>query len=154
MLKVWRGKNNTLFAECTACGSFGTANHLQLKQKLEPEIEAALERHTAHMIVLRSHFMRAAGVIAKQVHDGSMSRDDGTKQIRGLYENHVAQVMLGQAALPDPSGEVAELATNCPWCNIAEEAEVETLPEGKDHPDFELAKPIAAYMAKNLKKEG
>jgi hypothetical protein len=63
MLKVWRGKG-TIFAECTDCGSYGSAAHLQIKTQMAPEIAQALERHTAHMMSLRGHYQTAAQSIA------------------------------------------------------------------------------------------
>lgn len=152
MLKVWRGKHNRLFAECTTCGSYGTAGHLKPKIKMEPEIEEALERHTAHMFALRSHFTKAANAIAIQIRDGSLARRDGAAKIRDIYTNHVAQVQLGQASLPDPSGKVTELATNCPWCGVDEPVEIETLPEDKDEPDFSQARAVVDFIKKNMKK--
>jgi hypothetical protein len=142
MLKIWRGKN-TLFAECTTCGSYGTANHHQPRIKMDPDIEEALERHTARMLALRSHFTKAANLVANQIRDGSVKRSDGTKKIRELWETHVAQVKLGEASLPSPEGKVKELASNCPWCGVAgEETEVEVLPEDVTEPAFSLAKKI------------
>lgn len=139
MLKIWRGKN-TLFAECTVCGSYGTANHHQPKVTMDPDIEAALERHTAHMITLRSHFTGASNLVANQIRDGSVKRSDGAKKMRELWENHVAQVRLGEASLPSPDGKVKELATNCPWCGAAgEDTEVEVLSDDVTEPQFSLA---------------
>jgi hypothetical protein len=142
MLKVWRGKS-AIFAECTACGSYGTANHLQPKIKMEPEIEAALERHTAHMMALRSHFQNAAGAISTQIRNGSMSRNDGGQRVKELWLNHVAQVRLGEASLPSPDGKVKELVSACPWCNtVSDEIEIEALPDDVAEPAFSLAKKI------------
>jgi hypothetical protein len=152
MLKVWRGKQGKLFAECTACGSYGTAGHIERKVKMTPEIEAALERHTAHMMTLRKHFEKASGTIAEQVRNGSLLRSEGTEKIKQLWINHVAQVHMGMSSLPDPEGKVTELATKCPWCSIVEEAEIGTLPEDKDHPDFELAVPVQKHLQKQLEQ--
>ena len=147
MLKVWRGKS-TIFAECTVCGSYGTANHLQPKVKMEPEIEAALERHTAHMMALRSHFQKAAGEISTQVRNGSMTRQEGGNKVKDLWLNHVGQVRLGEASLPSPEGKVKELVANCPWCGTKnEEVEIETLPEDMTEPDFSVAIPVKKYLA-------
>lgn len=148
MLKVWRGK--MIFAECTTCGSYGTAPHLKVTYKMSPEIEAAVERHTAHMMALRTHYTGAAGAIAQQIKNGSMSRKDGTIKIRSLWENHVAQVRLGEAGLPDPAGKVTEIVSACPWCEIIEEVEIEKLPEDKLEPDFEQAAAVREYIAKNM----
>jgi hypothetical protein len=142
MLKIWRGKN-ALFAECTTCGSYGTANHHQPKVSIDPEIEAAIERHTAHMMTLRSHYTKAANSIANQIRDGSLGREGGTKKIRDLWDHHVAQVRLGEASLPNPDGKVKELAAVCPWCGAAgEETEVELLPDDVTEPEFSLARRI------------
>lgn len=76
-----------------------------------------------------------------------MTRKDGMEKIKGLYENHVAQVRLGEASLPSPDGKVKELVATCPWCGSNhEEVEVEVLPEGKTEPDFSLAqgRPVLA----------
>lgn len=152
MLKVWRGKGGRLFADCTSCGSFGTAGHLQPKVRMEPEIEAALERHTATMITYRKHFEKAAGVIARQVKDGSLHRRDGASKIRDIWTNHCAQVRLAEASLPDPAGKVTELATNCPWCGVPEEVEIETLPEDKDEPDYPQAVSVKEFIVASMKK--
>jgi hypothetical protein len=142
MLKIWRGKN-TLFAECTACGSYGTANHHKPAVRIDPDIAAALERHTAHMMALRSHYARSAGQIANQIRNGSLGRNDGTKKIRDLWDNHLAQVQLGEASLPSPDGKVKELAATCPWCGTAgEETEVEVLPDDVVEPPFSLARTV------------
>lgn len=141
-----------MFAECTACGSYGTAGHLQPKLKMEPDIEAALERHTAHMMTLREHFKKAANTVSAQIRDGSMSRKDGADKIRDIYINHVGQIRLAETMLPNPEGKVAELATNCPWCNVPEEVSIETLAEDKDEPDYEQAKLVADYLKKSAKR--
>jgi hypothetical protein len=151
MLKVWRGKT-TLFAECTECGSYGTAPHLQVKQKLSPVLEEALERHTSRMMALRAHYTTAANEVVRQINAGSLSRNDGTAKIRTLYENHVAQVMLGQASLPSQEGQIKELAATCPWCGKGEEVEIEQLPPDKSEPDFTQAVEVAAYIAQNMAK--
>lgn len=151
MLKVWRGKT-TLFAECTECGSYGTAPHLQPKQKLTPALESAIERHTSRMMALRAHYMAASNEIVRQINAGSLSRNDGTAKIRTLHENHVAQVMVGQASLPNLEGQIAELAATCPWCGKSEEVEIEQLPPDKSEPDFTQAVAVAAYIAQNMAK--
>lgn len=151
MLKVWRG-NNKLFAECTECGSYGTAPHLQPKLKMSPEIEAAVERHTAHMMALRASYTKATTAIAVQIKNGSMTRAEGSSQIRKLWDNHVAQVRLGEAGLPDPTGQTSEFVTACPWCAKPEEIEIETLPAGQLEPDFALAVPVRKFIAANMKK--
>jgi hypothetical protein len=115
---------------------------------MTPEIEAAVERHTAHMLALRSHYTKAANGLANQIRDGSLSRKDGTAKIRELWLNHVAQVRLGEASLPDPTGKVTELVTNCPWCGKLEaEVEVATLPDNVVEPPFSLAKLVAQAQA-------
>jgi hypothetical protein len=140
MLKVWRGRNK-LFVECTDCGSYGQAAHLKPKVQMTPEIEAAVERHTAHMMALREHYKKAAGSIANQIHNGSLSRPDGTVKVRELWNNHVAQVLAGQASLPSPSGKVVEIVSQCPWCDKHNDAvEVENLPEDMAEPKFSLAR--------------
>ena len=140
MLKVWRGKT-TIFAECTDCGSYGTANHLQPKLKLDPDIEAAVERHTSHMMALRSHYEKAAKAIADKVRTKELLRKDASAKIRELWLNHIAQVRLGEASLPDPTGKVKEVVETCPWCGHPHEAiELETLPEGDTEPKFSLAR--------------
>ena len=151
MLKVWRGKK-TLFAECTDCGSYGSAPHLQPKMRMAPEIAEASERHVAHMMALRASYTKAANAIAQQIRDGSLSRPEGAAKIRGLYENHVAQVRLGEARLPDPTGKTSEYVDACPWCGHDEEVELELLPDDQTEPDFALAIPVREYMAANLKK--
>lgn len=141
MLKVWRAKA-TIFAECTSCGSYGTANHLQPTQKLDPDIEEAVEKHTAHMMALRSHFEKAARVIATQVKDGSISRKEGSDKVREMYNNHVAQIRLAEAGLPDPTGKIKEVVVACPWCKApSPEIEIETLPDDTSEPPFSLARP-------------
>lgn len=155
MLKVWRGKS-TIFAECTDCGSYGTAGHLQLKLKLSPDIEAAMERHTAHMLALRGHYTVAATNIANKVRTGELKRLEASAKIRELYENHVAQVRLGEAGLPSPGGKVQEVTATCPWCaRVGEEVEVVALPDDQIEPDFELARERAALnAAANKTKKG
>lgn len=153
MLKVWRGKHHKLFAECTSCGSYGTAGHLKPKIKMSAEIEGALERHTAHMLTLRQHFTKAANTIQAQIRDGSISRKVGSDKIRDIYNNHVGQVVAAQTLLPSPDGQVKELATNCPWCGVEEEVGIETLPEDQDEPVFEQAKAVLAYIKKNAPKK-
>lgn len=138
MLKVWRGKGR-LFAECDACGSYGTPHSVQIKTKLDPEIAAALEAHTAHMMTARANYTRAAAAIALQVKTGKLSRQEGTTKIRDLSNVHVAEVRLAAASLPNPEGKVKELATACPWCGKEEEVEVEHLEEGVSEPAFSLA---------------
>jgi hypothetical protein len=141
MLKVWRGK--TIFAECSNCGSYGSAPHHQPRVKMEPDIEAALERHTAHMMTLRAHFNKSAGTIGNEVRNGSMARADAAAKIRELYENHVAQVRLGEASLPSPEGKVKEVVSECPWCGVvSDEIEVELLPDGVVEPEFSLAQKV------------
>lgn len=152
MLKVWRGKK-TLFAECTDCGSYGTAGQLQTKIKMTPEIEAAVERHTAHMMALRSSYQKSSGEIARQIKDGSIARGDGTKKIRGIWENHVAQIHLAAAALPSPEGQVTELVLACPWCDKKEQVEVEALSDDADEPPFEQAKAVVAYIEAEQAKQ-
>lgn len=149
MLKVWRGPKN-IFAECTSCGSYGTAGHLQPKVKMDPDIEAAVEKHSSHMQALRGHYTQAAGNIANQIRDGSLARKDGAAKIKELWFNHVAQVRLGEASLPDPTGKVKEVVTACPWCEVvSSEIEVETLPDGVDEPPFSLAvKVVPVALAK------
>lgn len=151
MLKVWRGKA-TIFAECTDCGSYGTANHLQPKLKLDPDIEAALEQHTAHMVALRGHYNKAATAIVNKVRTKELSRKDATAKVRELWSNHVAQVRLGEAGLPDPTGKVTEVVAACPWCEHShEEVEIETLPEGTTEPKFSLARDPTPVKAVNVK---
>lgn len=151
MLKVWRG-SNTILAECTDCGSYGTAPHLKPTIKLDPEIADAVERHTARMMALRSHYTAAADVLVRQVRDGSLSRNDATAKIRVMYENHVAQIRLGEASLPNPEGKLTELATACPWCGSPEEVEIETLPDDQAEPEFALAVPVREYLAAQLQE--
>lgn len=151
MLKVWRGKT-TIFAECTKCGSYGTASHLQPKIRMEPEIEAAVERHTAHMMSLRASYTKAAEGIAAQIKAGSMARPDGVLKIRELWQNHVAQVRMGEASLPSPEGKVTEYITACPWCATIEEVELEQLPEDRSEPDFSLAAPVRDFLTANAGK--
>ena len=140
-----------MFAECTRCGSYGTVPHLQPKQRLDPVIEAAVERHTAHMMALRAHFTTAANGIARQVHDGSMTQQDGTSKVRELWLNHVAQVQLGTASMPDPTGKVAEFVAACPWCNVAEQVDVEVLPDDIAEPKFASAVAVATAIAVSQK---
>jgi hypothetical protein len=143
MLKVWRGKGAFL-VECDACGSRGTAHNLQLMQKVSPEIEDAIERHTAHMAALRVSYTTATGKIAKQIQQGSLKRKDGADKIRELWANHVAQVRLGEASLPDPTGKVKDVVTECPWCKKpAGEVEIESLPEGATEPESWLKRNAA-----------
>lgn len=118
---------------------------------MTPEIEAAVERHTAHMMALRSHFKGAAEAVSQQVKNGSMSRKDGAAKVRTLYENHVAQVRLGEAGLPNPDGKVTEIATACPWCEVIEEVVVEKLPEDKTEPDFEQAVAVREFVSAQMK---
>jgi hypothetical protein len=140
MLKVWRSKT-TIFAECTACGSYGTANHLQPRVQMTPEIEAAVERHTAHMLALRSHYTTAANAIVNKIRTKEITRKEGSDKIRTLWENHVAQVRLGEASLPDPDGKVKEMVAACPWCEAVEdEIEVEKLPDDIPEPKFAQAR--------------
>lgn len=153
MLKVWRGRGGRLFADCTSCGSFGTAGHLQLKNRMTPEIEAALEGHVNRMAAYRAHFEKAVKVITQQIKDGSLQRRDGANKIRDLWTNHCAQVRLAEASLPDPSGKVTELATNCPWCNVPEEVEIEVLPEDKEEPDFPQAVAVKEFLAAEAAKK-
>jgi hypothetical protein len=142
MLRVWRGQT-TIFAECTECGSYGTANHLQPKLKLDPDIEAALDGHKAHMLALRSHYTKAVNSIATQIRDGSLKRIDGAAKVRELWHNHVAQVRLGEASLPNPEGKVKEVVADCPWCGAqGEEIEIEKLPDGLTEPEFSLAQKV------------
>ena len=81
-----------------------------------------------------------------------MPRSEGATQIRKLWDNHVAQVRLGEAGLPDPTGETTEFVSECPWCNAPEEVEVETLPEDQLEPDFSLARPVREFIAASMKK--
>ena len=147
-LKVWRDKRSMLHAECTKCGSYGTAGHLQLKPRLDPDIQAALEAHEAHMLTLREHFKAAANKIVAQVHDGSLARNDGAAKIRELQANFIGQIGLANAALPSPDGKVSFFVDKCPWCDAVEDVEVVDLPEGTDEPAFELAGVVAAAQAK------
>jgi hypothetical protein len=100
------------------------------------------------MLALRSHYTAAANNIAKQIKNGSMRRPDGVAKIRSLYENHVAQVRLGAAQLPRPEGKVAEFIEKCPWCDHVDTVDVVALADDKAEPDFELAKPVKEYLAK------
>lgn len=120
---------------------------------MSPDIEAALERHTASMFALRSHFTKAAQTIQQQIRDGSITRKAGSDRIAAIYVNHVGQVRLAEASLPSPDGEVTELATKCPWCDAEEEVQIEALPEDKDEPDFEQAKAVTDYLKKSVAKQ-
>lgn len=149
MLKVWRGKRG-LFVECTDCGSYGKPNHLKPEVRMSPEIEAAVERHTAHMMALRSHYNNAVRPIAEQVRNGSLKRPEGAAKIRVIWQNHVAQVHMAGAALPNPDGKVTEIVSKCPWCDTLNNAtEVEKLSDDKSEPEFSLArkqKPVAEHQ--------
>ena len=151
MLKVWRG-NNKIFAECTECSSYGTAPHLKVKVRISPKIEAAVEKHTAHMMALRSSYTKATTLIATEVRNGSLPRSEGAAKIRKLWENHVAQVRIGEAELPDPTGGTTEFVSECPWCGHAEEVELEALSGEQLEPDFSLAVPVREFIAANMKK--
>ena len=137
MLRVYRGRG-TIFAECSECGSYGTAPHLQPSVRMSQDIEAALERHTAHMMTLKAHFQKAAHQIATEVQNGSMKRDDGARKVKELWDNHAAQVHLGEAALPSPDGQITEFVTSCPWCGAKEQVDVEVLPDGAMEPNWLL----------------
>ena len=152
MLKVWRGGGRT-FAECTSCGSYG-CTHIPTETRMAPEIADALERHTAHMMSLREHFNKAAGFIAAKVQAGEMAKPDAQAKIREIWTNHVAQVQTAQLLLPSPDGKVKEVVTACPWCGVQEEVEIEALPEEASEPEFELVRPVAAYLTKLMKKGG
>jgi len=55
--------------------------------------------------------------------------------------------------LPSLEGKVTELATKCPWCDHVEEVEIESLPEDQEEPDFEQAKAVLEYVAKEQTKQ-
>jgi hypothetical protein len=149
-LKVWRGKDR-IFAECTQCGSYGNCPHLQIKSKLDPEIAAALEHHTAHMLALREHYTKAAQSLKAKIASGELPKSEASAKIQELATNHVALVTSAAAMLPDPAGKVTETATACPWCGVVEDVEIEQLPEGAE-PPFALAKLVAQEQVKQLKK--
>jgi hypothetical protein len=146
-LKVWRGKA-ALFAECTACGSYGTAGHLQVQNRLDPDIQAALDKHEARMLTLRGHFTTAVNNIVRQIKNGSLERKVGSKQVADLQQNFTGQIVLAHNSLPSPQGKVAEFVSKCPWCEVVEEVDVIPLPDGVDEPPFEQAKAVATFQAK------
>lgn len=150
-LRVWRGKG-TLFAECTLCGSYGTAGHLSTQHRLEPDIQEALDKHEASMLALRGHFTTAVNKIVAQIRNGSLERRAGAAQITQLQQNFTGQIMLAHKALPPPFGKVSEFASKCPWCEAVEEVDVIELPEGTE-PPFEQAKAIAAFQAKAMAED-
>lgn len=151
MLKVWRGKG-TIFAECTDCGSYGSAAHLKIKTQMAPEIEQALERHTAHMMSLRGHFETAAKSIALKHASKELSQPEAVQKMRELSDNHLAQVNTAVTLLPSPDGKVTELATACPWCSRPEEVKIEALPDGATEPDYALGRMVAEAVAKSARK--
>jgi len=138
MLNVWRGPRQ-IFAECTECGSYGTANHAQVSVKMTPEISDAVERHTAHMMALRSHYTTAVGAIQRELENGSIQRDEAVSRVRSLYVNHLAKIQLATSALPSTDGKVTETVETCPWCGVASQAVVQTLSPDEAHPKFALA---------------
>lgn len=147
-LRVWRDKKTRLHAECTACGSYGTAGHVEVKRRLDPDIQEALDRHEAKMLAYREHFKTAANAVVRKIHDGSLPSADGANQIRAIQESFMGQILLANASLPNPEGKVAYFVSKCPWCDIVEDVDIVQLPDDVAEPDFELAKPVAAQLAR------
>lgn len=145
MLRIWRGPKS-VFAECTTCGSFGTANHAQLQANLSPDLVARLDAHAAHLGSLRDHFMSAVKAISEEVRNGSKPRNEASEQVRSLWENFHGQIQLVHAASPKIPENAGEVAVACPWCGHPEQVDVELLPEGQAEPDYELAKPVKAHL--------
>lgn len=146
-LRVWRGRR-TIFAECTSCGSYGSCAHLELSTRMTPEIAAAVEQHTARMLALREHYKTATGSLAMKFSNKEILQQEFTRKMGELAQNHFSQITAATALLPDPEGKVVEIAGNCPWCHLAEEVEVELLPDDVVEPSFSLAELVAQAQKK------
>lgn len=159
MLKVWRGKGR-MFAECKTCGSYGST-HIEVETRMTPEIAAALEKHTAHMLSLRAHFTKAATAVADKVRTKELTSEEAQTKIRDMWNNHVATIQTAQMLLPNPDGKVTHHVVACPWCKAPSDVQIEELPDDVAEPAFELGRVVSEHLAKSAaadaakqKKEG
>lgn len=134
-MRAFRTTTGRVLFECDTCASTGAPRSIPGKLRIDENTTALIDSHRQKLVAMRASLEAALIKLAADLkaNPSPERRKAAAAKGKDLYANYIAQVLLAERAMPDP-GPVSYVATACPWCGAACEADVEDLADGAHEP--------------------